>query len=306
MKKGLEKLLSPCTIGNKLNVKNRIFMSSMNRCRADKKTCKATTIMQTYYSQRASAGIIFTEPIYISPDGLTREFCSGLWNDDQIDGWKRINDKVHEKEGVIFATLSHGGRTSHPYFNGGYTPFSPSAIRPDIQIRLNDKLLDAVMPREMTNDDISRVLENFHETAIRVKKANFDGISLHATSGSLVECFIKSNTNTRKDHWGMEGGLEFPIQILKRFKTEFEKNRISIKINPFDRYNDMYEEKPKEKYLKLISRIHDETPIDLTHLSVKKIIFKINLLLFRNNRKINILKILKNFFLIFSFYFLIQ
>lgn len=270
MTKGLDKLLSSFTLGNtslnKINLKNKLFMSSMNRCRAEKNTCNATSIMQTYYSQRASAGVIFTEPIYISPDGLTRDYCSGLWNDDQIDSWKRINEKVHDKNGVIFATLSHGGRTSHPYFNGDHTPISPSAIRANIQIRLKDKLLDSVMPKEMTNDDINRVLEDFHKAAISVKKCNFDGISLHATSGSLVECFIKSNTNIRKDQWGGEGGLEFPVQILKRFKTEFEKHRISIKINPFDKYNDMDEQNPKEKYLKLISRIKDESPIDLIEL----------------------------------------
>jgi N-ethylmaleimide reductase len=258
-------LLTPCYLG-KLKIKNKIFMSSMNRCRADKKNCKATPIMQTYYEQRSSAGIIFTEPIYISQEGLTRDFCSGLWNDDQIDGWKRINEKVHERDGVIFATLSHGGRTSHPDINGGITPISPSAVRPDIQIRLKDRLLDAVTPREMTQDDISRVLEDFHKTAIRAKKANFDGISLHASSGSLVECFIKSNTNLRGDYWGHEGGLQFPIEVLKRFKCEFDRQYISIKINPFDKYNDMLEDNPKEKYLKLIDKIHSDTSIELIEL----------------------------------------
>ena len=175
-------------------------------------------------------------------------------------------DKVHENEGVIFATLSHGGRTSHPYINGSFTPISPSSVRPNIHIRINDKLEEGVTPREMDVGDINRVLDDFHKCAVRVKKCGFDGISLHATSGSLVECFIKSNTNLRTDNWGGEGGLQFPIEILNRFKSEFNKDLISIKINPFDHYNDMHETNPKEKYLNLIQKIHEESQIGLIEL----------------------------------------
>lgn len=256
---GLEKLLSPFKLG-KLNLKNRIFMSCMNRCRADKDG-KANRMMIEYYKQRANAGIMFSEPLYISREGLTRENCSALWSDEFIDGWRRIVDQVHEKEGVIFAFLSHGGRTSHSEINGGIQPVSPSSVIADIKLYAKGRKLETEAPREMSDDDIKKCLDDFHKAAIRAKKIEFDGIGLHGSSGNLVECFIKSKTNLRHDIWGGEGGLDFPIEILKRFKTEFSEDRISIKINPFDHYNDMDEARPKEKYLKLIDKINSEAKI---------------------------------------------
>jgi N-ethylmaleimide reductase len=248
-----------------LKLKNKIFMSSMNRCRACKNSGGVTEMMQVYYEQRASAGIIFTEPIYVNKQGLTSLGCS-YWTDDNLEGWKKLVGKVREEGGVIFATLSHGGRVSHPEINGGKIPLAPSAVKPNIHIRAEKQILDSVTPKEMTTDDIQYILDDFHTVAQGIKKAGFDGISLHGSSGCLVESFIKSNTNLRKDMWGHYGGLDFPVQILKRFRSEFDPNYISIKINPFDGYNDMYESEPLKKYSALVDKIMLEAPIGLVEL----------------------------------------
>jgi N-ethylmaleimide reductase len=248
-----------------LGLKNKIFMSSMNRCRASKVSGAVTEFMKLYYQQRANAGIIFTEPIYINKQGITNQ-GSSYWTEDNLEGWKQLVSIVKEKDGVIFATLSHGGRVTHPEINGGKTPLAPSAVKPNIHLRAGNKILDPVTPIEMTDDDIKYVLEEFHNVAQGVKKAGFDGISLHGSSGCLVENFIKSKTNLRKDIWGDYGGLQFPVEILKRFKNEFNQSFISIKINPYDEYNDMYECKPLEKYSALVDKIMQESPIGLFEL----------------------------------------
>ena len=70
----IRKILLPVQYG-KLMFKNRIFMSPMTRLRADPKTLKATKIMEEYYSKRSNSGLIFTEPIAVSIEGLVGVGC---------------------------------------------------------------------------------------------------------------------------------------------------------------------------------------------------------------------------------------
>jgi N-ethylmaleimide reductase len=256
MNERLVKILQSVHFG-KLILKNRIFMSTMTRLRADPKTCKTTKIMEEYYEQRSSAGLIFSEPLIISIEGLVGYGCPGIWNDSFIDGWQRITDKVHNNNGVIFATLSHGGRISHYSFNDNQPALAPSELDDEFYLPLtNDKVL-STKSKEMTDDDIKYIFENFYQAAIRVKKAGFDGINLHASSGALVESFIKSSTNKRKDKWGKLGGLEFPLTIIKIFKEVFEKDKICIKLGPVSQFNKIYENNPIKKYSILIEKLID-------------------------------------------------
>ena len=252
----LTNILQPVQYG-KLVFRNKIFMSTMTRLRADTKTFKTTKIMEEYYTQRCQAGLIFSEPLTVSLDGLYGVGCPGIWCDRFIDGWQRITDRIHSNNGVIFATLSHGGRISHPLFNGNNPLLAPSEIEDDFSLPVTNNSLNYCQTKEMTEDDIKYVFESFYQSAIRVKKAGFDGISLHASSGALVESFIKSSTNKRRDKWGQMGWLEFPINILKIFKEIFDKDRISIKFGPVSQFNKIYDSNPIKKYTKLIEKILD-------------------------------------------------
>jgi len=252
----IRKILLPVQYG-KLMLKNRIFMSTMTRLRADPKTLNATKIMEEYYSKRSNSGLIFTEPIAVSIEGLLGVGCPGMWHDSFIEGWQRITDKVHSKGGVIFATLSHGGRVSHYSFNGNNPPLAPSEIEEDFELPITNNQIRAATTKEMSEDDIKYVFESFYQSALRVKNVGFDGICLHASSGALVESFIKSSTNKRKDKWGKMGGLDFPLTILKIFKEVYESDRISIKIGPVSQFNKIYDRNPIKKYTHLIEKALD-------------------------------------------------
>lgn len=249
----MEKLLAPFQLG-KLTLKNRIFMSPMSRCRADFNN-KTSRIMETYYEQRSTAGCILSEPIAVSIEGLTGRAEPGMWSDEFIDGWKRIIERVNNKDGIIFGTLSHGGRASIANNYGGilapsavYSKFRLENVREDPSVKEY-----SIEPKAMTLDDINRILDCFHQASIRIKKAGFNGIHLHASSGCLVESFMKSKTNKRTDRFG--DPAEFTTEILKRFKDSFDDQYIGIKIAPVDQYNNIYEENPKQKFKYIISEI---------------------------------------------------
>lgn len=120
-----DKLLSPWAHGP-FQFKNRVFMAPMTRSRAPEQT--PTELMATYYSQRASAGLIFTEGAQVSEQGVGYVFTPGIHSETQIAGWRRVTDAVHAQGGVIFCQLWHVGRVSHPDFHAGQTPAGPSAI----------------------------------------------------------------------------------------------------------------------------------------------------------------------------------
>ena len=82
--------------------------------------------MQTYYAQRAGAGLILTEATGISQQGLGWPYAPGLWTAEQVEAWQPITAAVHEAGGRIFAQLWHMGRVVHSSLGGGQ-PVSASA-----------------------------------------------------------------------------------------------------------------------------------------------------------------------------------
>lgn len=110
-------LFDPIRLGD-IEAPNRIFMAPMTRARGTQDHVP-TSIMAQYYAQRASAGLIISEAIGISQQGLGWPFATGLWSDEQVAGWLRVTEAVHAAGGRIIAQLWHMGRTVHPSFNGG-------------------------------------------------------------------------------------------------------------------------------------------------------------------------------------------
>lgn len=91
---------------------NRVVMAPMTRSRAvDHNTPNA--LMAEYYGQRASAGLIVTEGVSPSPNGLGYARIPGLFNEHHVAGWKKVTQAVHDKGGKIFAQLMHTGRVAH-------------------------------------------------------------------------------------------------------------------------------------------------------------------------------------------------
>src|SRR6202453_3013969 len=101
------KLFSPVKVGN-IELKNRIVMSPMTRCRAIGNV--SGELQATYYGQRAGAGLIITEGTSPSPNGLGYARIPGIFSREQVKGWKNVTDRVHKPGGPIFVELMHTGR----------------------------------------------------------------------------------------------------------------------------------------------------------------------------------------------------
>jgi len=119
------KLFSPDKVGS-VEVKNRIVMAPMTRCRAIGNI--PNELMAEYYRQRSGAGLIITEGTSPSPNGLGYARIPGVFNNLQVEGWEMITSAVHKAGGKIIVQLMHTGRISHPLnMPAGAQIIAPSA-----------------------------------------------------------------------------------------------------------------------------------------------------------------------------------
>jgi len=191
--------ISGCTIPNRLVVTAMVA----NYCNTDG---TATDKYIAYHEAKAKGGwgLIITEDYAISKNAMGYENIASLWDDSQIPSHKKLTDAVHKYDSKIFAQIYHAGRQTCSHVNGGVQPMAPSAI-PCPWLRQ--------LPREMTIEDIKQVVSDFGDTALRVKKAGFDGVEIHAGHGYLLAEFLSPYSNKRSDQYG--GCLEKRSRIVK-------------------------------------------------------------------------------------------
>jgi N-ethylmaleimide reductase len=144
---------------NGLRLPNRIVMAPMTRTRAMENGVP-TELMVDYYVQRASAGLNITECTQVSDQahGIIR--APGIHRDDQIAGWRKITDAVHEAGGRIYNQIWHAGRVSHPEIRNGDRPVGPSPIPASGNFFLPRGRVDFPVPRELDESELPRIIED--------------------------------------------------------------------------------------------------------------------------------------------------
>ncbi|MFI3276762.1 alkene reductase [Vibrio sp.] len=248
-------LFQPIQLGN-IELKNRIVMPPMTRSRATQPGNSANEMMAAYYAQRASAGLIVAEGTQISPLGQGYAWTPGIYSQEQIAGWKKVTDAVHDKGGVIFAQLWHVGRVTHPDNIGGEQPISSSAIKAEnVKVFIDSGtdepgFVDVVEPREMTKEDIKEVVEQYRQAALNAIEAGFDGIELHAANGYLINQFIDSEANNRTDEYGgsTENRLRFLGEVVEAMVEAIGADRVGVRLAPFTSLNGTVDATPVETY----------------------------------------------------------
>src|SRR5260221_2808431 len=121
------KLFEPFKLGA-LTLPNRLVMAPLTRNRAVAGMVPNPLAID-YYAQRASAGLLITEASQVSQQGQGYQDTPGIYSKDQVAGWRKVTDQVHERGGKIFIQLWHVGRISHVDLQAnGAAPVAPIAI----------------------------------------------------------------------------------------------------------------------------------------------------------------------------------
>jgi N-ethylmaleimide reductase len=233
--------LTPYQLGN-TELKNRIVMAPMTRSRAINNI--PNSLMAEYYAQRASAGLIITEGTAPSPNGLGYARIPGIFSAEQIGGWKKVTNAVHENGGKIFVQLMHSGRVGHTLnLPTNARLLAPSAVTlpGEIWTDREGKKTHSI-PYAMSMEQIAETKQEYVQAAKNAIEAGFDGIELHGANGYLLEQFLSPHTNQRVDMYG--GGVEnrarFVLEVVQEISEAIGKDKTAIRLSPFGTANDIH------------------------------------------------------------------
>ena len=237
---------------------NRVFMAPLTRNRADADGAP-TELAATYYSQRASAGLIVTEATQISPMGKGYINTPGIHSPEQVRAWRRIVDAVHGKGGRIFLQLWHVGRISHSsLLPNNAQPVAPSAIRAHSQTLIATGLAQVSEPVALTASGIKETLDDFRRAAGNAKAAGFDGVEIHAANGYLVDQFLRTGSNRRTDDYGgvASNRARFLTETVERVLEVWDSGQVGVRISPTGGFNDMSDDNPLETFSVAVAKLN--------------------------------------------------
>lgn len=251
------KLLEPIKLGS-LTLKNKMVMAAMTRSRADINGVVGNLTVE-YYTQRASAGLIFSEGINISEQALGSPFTPGIFTQEQIEAWKKVTKSVHDKGGVIFAQLWHTGRVGHSADRNGKLPVAPSAIAiTGMQHFTSQGLKDFETPHELTIAEIKQVIKDYGQAAKNAIEAGFDGVELHGANGYLPNQFLAESANQRTDEYGgsIENRSRFVLEVMQELINAVGGDKVGIKISPLNPYAGIVLDAPIATFTYLIEELN--------------------------------------------------
>jgi N-ethylmaleimide reductase len=229
-----------------MNLPNRIVMAPMTRNRAGPGEVPSLLAV-TYYTQRASAGLIVTEGTQISQQGQGYPGTPGIHSPEQVAGWRRVTDSVHAAGGRIFLQLWHVGRISHPSLQPeGAAPVAPSALRPAGEAVTETGMRPFVVPRALETNEIANVVEDYRRGAANAKEAGFDGVELHGANGYLIDQFLRDKTNRRTDSYGGSAlnRARFLIEVTEAVVSEWSRDTVGVRLAPTNPFNDIADSNP--------------------------------------------------------------
>ncbi|HVJ05617.1 MAG TPA: alkene reductase [Candidatus Saccharimonadales bacterium] len=237
---------------------NRVFMAPLTRNRADADGVPGE-LAATYYSQRASAGLIVTEATQISPMGKGYINTPGIHSPEQVQAWSRIVESVHKSGGRIFLQLWHVGRISHlSLLPTNAQPVAPSAIRANSQTLIATGLAQVSEPVALTASGIKATLDDYRRAASNAKEAGFDGVEIHAANGYLIDQFLKTGSNRRTDEYGgvASNRVRFLTETVERVLEVWDSRHVGVRISPTGGFNDMTDENPLETFSVAVARLN--------------------------------------------------
>lgn len=250
------KLLEKVKAGN-LEFQNAMAMAPMTRSRANQNG-EVGDLTVRYYEQRASAGLIITEGINISEEAIGSPFTPSVYNQAQVNAWKKVTDAVHVKRGKIFAQLWHTGRVGHSIDKKGKLPVAPSAIAIEGQSHFTSQGPKAYeVPQALTTEQVKQTILDYRKAAENAKLAGFDGVELHAAFGYLPNQFLAESANQRTDEYGgkPENRIRFVVEVMQHLSEVFPE-RTAIKLSPSIPFNSILDSNPTAIYSLLIEKLN--------------------------------------------------
>lgn len=208
-------LLSPLDLGF-TTLPNRVLMGSMHVGLEEAE--HGFERMAAFYAARARGGVGLIVTGGIAPNEEGRPWGGGakLATDAEAEEHRVVTDAVHQEGGRIALQILHFGRYAYHA-----DLVAPSPLQAPISPHV---------PRELTDADIERTIEDYARTARLAQRAGYDGVEIMGSEGYLINEFIAAGTNHRTDRWGgsYENRMRFPVEIVRRVREAVGEDFIII------------------------------------------------------------------------------
>jgi 2,4-dienoyl-CoA reductase-like NADH-dependent reductase (Old Yellow Enzyme family) len=184
-----------------------------------------------HYAARAAGGtgLIVVEATAVSPEGRISPYDLGIWNDTQVEAFRRITGFLASQGTVPAVQLAHAGRkasTDRTWKGGapvgpeahGWQPVAPSALA---------FAEGHPVPDELTVDEIHGVVEQFRAAARRALAAGFEIVEVHGAHGYLINEFLSPHSNHRTDAYGgsYENRTRFALEVVDAVREEWPDDK---------------------------------------------------------------------------------
>ena len=204
----------------KLQLNGRIVLAAKPLSMAHKGV--PSVQMEQFYQQRAShdLALIITEPLAID------DAAAAATNDDAVfyggralRVWKSICRTIHANGCKIAPLLYHAGmtrRVSHGA-NPSTPPIGPSGISP---------LTLQQCGESMTKQRIDEVKASYGRAAAHAKLLGFDAVEIQGAQHSLIEQFLRPETNLRLDEYGgnISARARFACEVIHAVRKAVGRN----------------------------------------------------------------------------------
>ena len=251
------KLFDPYKLGA-VTLTNRAVMAPLTRNRAVAGFVPNPLAIE-YYGQRASAGLLVTEASQVSQQGQGYQDTPGIYTKEQVAGWRKVTDRVHERGGHIYIQLWHVGRVSHTALqaNDG-APVAPSAVRAKGKTFVGGTFVDVSEPRALDLGEIPGIIDNFKRASANALAAGFDGVEIHGANGYLLDQFAKDGANKRTDAYGgsIENRARLMLEVSKAVASEAGADRTGIRISPVTPANDVSDSNPQPLFDHIVDQLN--------------------------------------------------
>jgi N-ethylmaleimide reductase len=255
--KSASKLFEPYKLGA-ITLSNRTVMAPLTRNRAVDGLVPNPLAVE-YYGQRASAGLLITEASQVSQQGQGYQDTPGIYSQEQVAGWRKVTDRVHERGGHIYLQLWHVGRISHTTLqpNGG-APVAPSTVRANGKTFVGGSFVEVSEPRALATDEIPGIIDNFRRGAANAIAAGFDGVEIHGANGYLLDQFAKDGANKRTDTYGgpIENRARLMLEVAQAVSSEVGAERTGIRLSPVTPANDISDSNPQPLFDHIVDRLN--------------------------------------------------
>ncbi|WP_082235097.1 NADH-dependent flavin oxidoreductase [Halobacillus massiliensis] len=257
------KLFEKYTLPSGTELKNRILMAPMTNFLSNDDGTVSLKELDYYARRSGGAGAVITACANVNVYGKGFEGQIGVYSDDQIPGLRKLAAAIHEQGSKAILQIHHGGRMCPPHLVPDEDIVSASAVA---AVRENAKT-----PREMTEEEIYKTIEDFEKATQRAIEAGFDGVEIHGANTYLLQQFFSPHSNRRTDQWGgsVKNRMNFSLAVVESVtaavKTYSEQPFIvGYRLSPEERENPGITLKDTLQFADVLS----EKKLDYLHISL--------------------------------------